>query len=196
MAPLTHLLASWVVAVHTTDNPRDTRLVTSAGIAPDLDGVGIFADFTAAALGHHETDYYHTYHHWLGHGLPAALVVAALLACFARNRWRVFALALTVFHLHLLCDLVGSRGPSPKDLWPIYYFGPFRYRPMWVWTHQWRLDGWQNQVITILLLIWATSLALKKGHSFIAVFNRRFDQLFVGILRKWQNQIVRIFTSA
>jgi hypothetical protein len=38
MSPLTHLLASWIVAAKTTDNPRDRRLVTLAGVAPDLDG--------------------------------------------------------------------------------------------------------------------------------------------------------------
>jgi hypothetical protein len=60
---------------------------------------------------------------------------------------------------------------------------------MWVWEHQWRLDGWQNQVITIALLIWATALALKKGHSFVGVISARFDAVFVSVLRKWKSQI-------
>ena len=36
MAPITHFLASWIIAAKTTDNPRDCRLVTLAGILPDL----------------------------------------------------------------------------------------------------------------------------------------------------------------
>jgi len=38
MSPETHLLASWIVAAKTTDNPRDCRLVTLAGILPNGDG--------------------------------------------------------------------------------------------------------------------------------------------------------------
>jgi inner membrane protein len=189
MAPLTHLLASWVVAVHTTDNPRDTRLVALAGIAPDLDGLGILVDWTNDLLGREPTNFYQAYHHWYGHGILAALIASSLLAFFGKRRWRVFGLALAMFHLHLLCDLVGSRGPSPKDLWPIYYFGPFRYQPMFVWTHQWQLDSWPNRVITLVLFGWAIWLALKKGRSFLEVFSRRADAVFVGVLRRWEGQL-------
>jgi hypothetical protein len=45
MSPITHLLASWIVAAKTTDNLRDRRLVTLAGVAPDLDGLGIIVRF-------------------------------------------------------------------------------------------------------------------------------------------------------
>ena len=191
MAPLTHLLASWVVAVHATDNPRDTRLVALAGLAPDLDGLGIFADWTNQLLGRPETDYYHIYHHWYGHGLPAALLVSAVLAGFAKRHWRVFALAFAMFHLHLLCDLAGSRGPGVKDLWPIYYFGPLRYRPMWVWPHQWPLDSWPNNVITLVLFSWSLWFAMEKGRSIIGVFSSRFDHVFVSVLRKWKSQLLK-----
>jgi hypothetical protein len=99
---------------------------------------------------------------------------------------RVALLALLVFHLHLLCDFVGSRGPSPEDLWPIFYYGPFEKDPMWIWKGQWRLDGWQNKVIFVILFLWALLLAVKRGDSFVGVFNRRVDAIFVGVLRKWQ----------
>jgi hypothetical protein len=48
----------------------------------------------------------------LAHGLPAAMVCSILMAALARRRWRVFWLSFLTFHLHLLCDLVGSRGPD------------------------------------------------------------------------------------
>ena len=44
-------------------------------------------------------------------------------------------------------------------------------------------------VITLVLLAWALRIAVKKGESFIGVFNRRCDQVFVAVLRKWQDQL-------
>jgi|SRR5208282_1812931 hypothetical protein len=189
MSPLTHLLASWIVAVKTTDNLRDRRLVTLAGVAPDLDGLGIVLDIVTGRFARNHPFYYPEYHHWLMHGLPAALACAALLAAFAHRRGRVFWLALLTFHLHLLCDLLGSRGPDKWDLWPIYYFGPLSRNPMWIWKHQWRLDGWQNMVLTLALFIWALGLAIRYGDSFVGVFNHRWDKVFVEVLRKWHARL-------
>jgi hypothetical protein len=185
LAPETHLLLSWVVAAKTTDNARDCRLVTLAGLLPDADGLGLVVDLAGQALGHKPTHYYAHYHHYLLHGALGALLIAALMACFARRRWRVAVLALLVFHLHLLCDFVGSRGPSPEDLWPIFYFGPFDKDPMWIWKDQWRLDSWINRLLSVALFFWALWLAVPRGYSFVGVFNRRLDGIFVGVLSKW-----------
>ena len=189
MSPLTHLLASWIVAAKTTNNPRDCRLVTLAGILPDLDGAGLIVDLAHNLSGRGSSQYYATYHHFLLHGGLGAIAIAGLIACFARERWRVAMLALIVFHLHLLCDLVGSRGPSPQDLWPIYYFGPLSYHPVWIWKGQWRLDGWFNRVFTVALLLWALWLATSLGHSILGVFNRRLDRMVVPVLKKWREQL-------
>jgi len=189
MSPLTHLLASWIVAAKTTDNPRDCRLVTLAGVAPDLDGLGILADMANGAFATGKFHYYPQYHHWLTHGLAGALVCSLLLAACARRRRRVFCLSLLTFHLHLLCDLLGSRGPDKSDMWPIFYFGPISQHPMWVWKHQWPLDGWQNFLITMALLLWSLWMAVKRGDSFVGVFNRRADKVFVATLQKWRLQL-------
>jgi len=191
MSPETHLLASWIIAAKTTDNPRDCRLVTLAGILPDADGLGLIVDAATRALGYRGTNLYEHYHHYLLHGAFGGIVITALLTCFARRHWRVALLALLVFHLHLLCDFVGSRGPSPEDLWPIFYFGPFNRDPVWVWKGQWRLDGWQNQLISVTLFGWALWLAVQRGHSVVGVFNRRVDGIFVGVLRKWRDGLAR-----
>jgi hypothetical protein len=192
MSPVTHLLASWVIAAKTTDNPRDVRLVTLAGIAPDLDGLGLLADMTRNAFtGGERFPLYQNYHHYLLHGIAGGIVIAVLLAAFAQRRWRVLLLALVVFHLHLLCDFVGSRGPSPEDLWPIFYLGPFDKDPMWMWKSQWRLDGWQNQLVSVGLLVWAMAIAWRKGESFVGVFNRRFDAHFVRVLREWTAKLAK-----
>src|ERR1043166_1402196 len=118
MSPITHLLASWLIAAKAMDNSRDCRLVTLAGLAPDLDGLGLISDIVTHFTSSSPTTFYQTYHHYAFHGLLAALIVSVSAALLARNRLRVFLFALLVFHLHLLCDLIGSRGPDPEDLWP------------------------------------------------------------------------------
>jgi LexA-binding, inner membrane-associated putative hydrolase len=187
MSPETHLLASWLIAAKTTDNPRDCRLVTLAGILPDADGLGLLADIFNSTFRHKQTFYYSQFHHWYLHGLFGALVISALLTCFARRRFRVALLALIVFHLHLLCDLAGSRGPSLVDLWPVCYFGPFSARHgVWLWRGQWRLDGWINRIITVVLFLWTLWLGSKRDDSVVGVFNRRLDATFVQVLHKWR----------
>jgi hypothetical protein len=189
MSPLTHLLASWVVATATTDNPRDRRLVTLAGVLPDLDGLGIIVDLAHDALGHKATHYYANYHHVLLHGIFGAGVLMVALTIFAQRRWRVALLTLAVFHLHLLCDFIGSRGPSPEDLWPIFYLAPFTKEWMWIWRGQWQLDGWQNRTVFVCLFAWSLWYAVRYGHSFVAVLNRRADRVFVEVLRKWARNL-------
>jgi hypothetical protein len=186
VSPLTHLFGSWLIAAKTTGNPRDCRLVALAGILPDADGLGLVLDLATAALGDKPTAYYHQYHHYLLHGAFGAVVLTGLLTCFARQRWRVAVLSLVVFHLHLLCDFIGSRGPSPEDLWPIFYFGPFDKDSMWIWKGQWRLDSWQNKLVFFALFAWAIKLTLARGKSVVGVFSWRADSVVVGVLRGWQ----------
>ena len=185
MSPATHFFVSWVVAAKTTDNPRDCRLVTLAGILPDADGLGLVVDSANRALGHRETLFYEHYHHFLLHGIFGGLVIATLLAGFARHRWRVWLLALLVFHVHLLCDIIGSRGPEPFDLWPLFYLGPFSKNVMWIWKGQWQLDAWPNRILSVVMFLWSLKIAARLGYSFVRVFNRRLDEIFVGILRQW-----------
>jgi hypothetical protein len=185
MSPVTHLFVSWVIAAKTTDNPRDCRLVTLAGILPDVDGLGGIVDAVSRASGHRETLVYEHYHHFLLHGIFGGVVISALLACFARRHWRVALLALLIFHVHLLCDLVGSRGPDPVDLWPIFYLGPFSKNVMWIWKGQWPLDAWPNRILSVAMFVWSLRLAVQLGYSFVDVFSRRLDDIFVGVLRNW-----------
>ncbi|MCC6563003.1 MAG: metal-dependent hydrolase, partial [Xanthomonadales bacterium] len=137
MNPITHFLVGWVGFERIVPSMRDKGLIAIAGVLPDLDGVGIVVDFSTRMLGLPPTDYYQHYHRLLGHGLPAAIMIAALVAGFGRNRRAVFGLAFLAVHLHLLCDILGSRGSTPLDLWPIYYFAPIRLQPEFCWSGQW-----------------------------------------------------------
>ena len=189
MTLVTHFFISWVIAAKTTDNPRDCRLVTLAGVLPDADSLGLIVDSANRMLGHRETLFYEHYHHFLLHGIFGGLVIATLLAGFARHRWRVLLLALLVFHVHLLCDIVGSRGPEPFDLWPLFYLGPFSKEPMWIWKGQWQLDAWPNRILSVAMFLWSLKIAVRLGYSFVGVFNRRLDEMFVAVLRKWNTSL-------
>jgi len=190
MSPLTHLLASWILAAKTTDNLRDTRLVTLAGILPDADGLGIVVDMIRRPSLDGGAFYYQEYHHFVAHGILGALVISGALAAFAQRRARVFWMALLAFHLHLICDLLGSRGPTPQDIWSIFYLGPFTRRYLEIaWTHQWALDGWQNRIIGVTLLGWSIRMAIQRGDSFVGVFNRRLDRTVTDVLRNWRDRL-------
>ncbi len=87
MSPLAHFIGSWLVAVATTDNPRDRKLVTFAGVLPDADGFGVVVDVVGSVISGKENTfhYYQQYHHILLHGWPGALVVSLLLMCFTQK---------------------------------------------------------------------------------------------------------------
>ncbi len=195
MNPETHLLASWVIGAKVTDNERDCRLVALAGILPDADGFGLILDAAYRAFGR-KTFFYEHYHHYLLHGLLGAVLISLVLACFAIRKWRVVLLCLLVSHLHILCDLIGSRGPDPVDLWPIFYFGPFTKDPMWIWKGQLPLDAWPNRLLTVSLFAWALWLAVCRGYSFVGVFSRRLDRIFVEVLRKWNASLMAWWSSS
>ena len=187
MSPFAHLVGSWLVASATTNNPRDRKLVTLAGVLPDVDGLGVVVDVVGSLISGKENTfhYYQRYHHILLHGWPGAVAVSILLMFFARQRWQVLLLCLLTFHLHLLCDLVGSRGPTIGDFWPICYSEPIFRHPIWFWKSQWKLDGWQNQTIFATLLATSIWLAVKRGYSFVEVVSERADKVFVQVLRQW-----------
>lgn len=117
---ITHLLVGWTLAEHTTKSPRDRALITVASVVPDLDGLGLIVDMAAPTFNW-TVQWYERFHHQLLHGITGALVCTALLTCFARERWRAACLIFVSFHLHLLGDLLGSRGGGVTDIWPIHY---------------------------------------------------------------------------
>jgi inner membrane protein len=96
--------------------------------------------------------------------------------------WLTAALVFLSFHLHLLCDLIGSRGPD-GDQWPIPYLKPFSNALQLTWHGQWALNGWQNFAITGLLLL-ATLWILKKyGSSPVELMRKRWNERLVQGLR-------------
>ena len=194
MGPLTHLLGSWILAAKTTANPRDCKLVALAGILPDADGLGLAIDLVSRLLPGRPTQFYAHYHHYRLHGWLGALLIAGALSLFANPRFRVLLRSLILVHVHILCDFLGSRGPAPEDLWPIFYHGPFAKDPMWIWKGQWRLDAWPLRIATLLMFIAALVIPLRLGYSVVGAFSAKADLVFMGVLRNWAEQFRRVWT--
>ncbi len=181
MNPIEHLLIGWAAANAVTLDRRDRAIVTLAGVVPDLDGFGIIPELVTRGTNH-ELFWWTDYHHVLGHNLTFALVVAGLAAVLGHARPATAFLAFASFHLHLLGDVVGARGPDGYQ-WPIPYLLPFSDRWQWSWNGQWALNAWQNFAITIPLLAWALWLAWKRGRSPLELVSTRANDALVSTLR-------------
>jgi hypothetical protein len=182
VSPVTHFLTGWVVANTSTKlNRRERALITLAGVIPDLDGLGIIAEALTR-----NSDYpllwWTKYHHVVGHNLCFGLIVSVAGAALAPRRWLTATLIFVSFHLHLLTDLVGSRGPDGYQ-WPIRYLFPFTEWEF-SWSGQWELNAWPNFVITGMALLLTLLLARKRGFSPLEMVSTRGDQAFIKAIRQ------------
>ena len=182
MSPVSHFLIGWVVANSATLNHRERAAVTIAGIIPDIDGLGLIAE-VATRNSSRPLMWWSEYHHVLGHNIGFCLLVTAAGFALATRRWLAAALVCLSFHLHLLCDLVGARGPD-GDQWPIPYLSPFSAVWQWTWSGQWALNAWPNLLITALALGVTLRLAWKRGYSPLELVSTRADKVFVETLRR------------
>lgn len=189
MSPITHFLAGWVCFEPSLRNNRDRAIVCLAGIIPDIDGIGIVVDFITRLLGLPETNFYQSWHRLYGHGIAAALFFTLLASAIGIDKIRVAITTFLNIHLHFLCDLIGSRGSTPEDLWGLYYLGPFNTSHEIVWHGQWQLVGWQNTTISIILMIIILERASRKGYSPLGLISKRADNVFIAVLRKWRYQL-------
>jgi len=184
---ITHLFIGWTFAEHTTKSPRDRALITAASVVPDLDGLGLIVDMAAPHFGW-TVQWYERFHHLLLHGIPGALICTALMVLFANERLRAAGLIFVSYHLHLLGDLLGSRGSGETDIWPIHYLSPLSNELTFAWSGQWPLSGWQSTTLTVVLMAYAFVLAVRRGYSPVGLFSARGDAAFVETLRRrWQS---------
>ena len=179
MSPITHLLAGWALANTANLTRRDRMLVAVSGVIPDIDGMGLVVDIVTRGT----TDWWGRFHHELGHNLGFCLIVTLTSTAFATRKVMATMLVFLSFHLHLFCDLLGSRGPE-GDQWPIPYLEPFSDLPRLVWNGQWTLNSWPNLLITAILILLSIHWAWKRGYSPIELFSQRADTIFVDTLRQ------------
>ncbi len=86
------------------------------------------------------------------------------------------------FHLHLLCDLMGARGPD-GDQWPIPYLKPFSNAIQLAWHGQWALNAWQNFAITGTFLLVTFWLAWKYCSSPVELVSQSANSALTQTLR-------------
>ena len=183
MSPITHFLMGWaVVSTAPSLTKRERAIVTWASVVPDLDGLGIVAE-VATRHSQHPLNWWSEYHHVLGHNLGFALFVCAFSFALAQHKLKTGILVFVSFHLHLLGDLLGARGPDGEQ-WPIPYLLPFSSRLQLTWSGQWALNAWPNLAITAALLLLACVLAYRRGYSPLEMFSSKADQAFVTALRR------------
>ena len=186
MSPVTHFFTGWVLANSTALTRRDRALVTLSAVVPDIDGLGIIAELLTRNSSHPQL-WFSRYHHSL-HTLAFALVISALAFTLAEQKQKTAVLCFLGFHLHLLEDLLGSRGPD-GDQWPIPYLAPFSSAMDLAWRGQWSPNAWPNFVITLGLLGVTFYLAWARGYSPLEIIWERADREFVGALRRRVPQI-------
>ena len=87
------------------------------------------------------------------------------------------------FHLHLLCDLIGARGPD-GDQWPIPYLKPFSSAIQLAWHGQWALNAWQNFAITGTFLLVTFWLAWKYCSSPVELVSQSANSALTQTLRE------------
>jgi inner membrane protein len=180
MSPVTHFLTGWVFANCAKLKPRDRAIVTRASVVPDLDGLGVVPELLTRNSSH-PLLWFSLYHHsW--HTLAFALVVAGVAFVLATQRWKTGLLALLSFHLHLVEDLLGARGPDGYQ-WPIPYLKRFSSTLQLTWQGQWQLNAWPNIAITIVLLGTTLWLARRRGFSPLEMISARLDSALVEVLR-------------
>lgn len=200
MSPVTHFLAGWIVATAPalvagrarSLNTREQAAVVAAAIAPDVDGLGIFPELLTRHTSH-PLLWFSNYHHSL-HTLLFALIATLLLGLLSAGQPRsdkklrtqpalTLLLVFASFNLHLLCDLLGSRGPDGES-WPIPYLKPFSNSLQLSWSGQWQLNAWQNFTITAALLFATFWIAYRLSISPLQFISKRWDRLFIRTLHR------------
>lgn len=181
MSPVTHFLTGWAIANLVALDSKDRSLVTLACVIPDVDGLGIIPELLTRNSAH-PLLWFSLYHHAL-HTLAFSIVVAIAAFFLSSHKWETATLVFFSFHIHLLEDLVGSRGPD-GDHWPIRYLAPFSENMNLAWNHQWALNAWPNFVLTLALLLLMFYLAWDRGHSPLGIFSHKADATFVRALRE------------
>ncbi|MDI6783594.1 MAG: metal-dependent hydrolase [bacterium] len=178
MNPVTHFFIGWVTANTTSFNRRERILVTIAGFIPDADGFGMLPEYLTRNITHLLL-WYSDYHHVLGHNLYFALLVTAGSFLLATRRWKTAIFVFLSFHIHLLGDIIGGRGPD-RYQWPIVYLYPVNQGIQLAWQGQY---AWQNILITLIALGITFYLAWKRGYSPIEIVSLRADKKFIETLR-------------
>ena len=180
MSPITHFLSGWMLS-GLVEGRRERAAVAIAAVIPDIDGLGIIPEVLTRNSAH-PLPWFTEYHHILGHNIGFALATTLVAFFVLKRKLKPTLLFFVAFHLHLLGDLIGARGPDGYQ-WPLPYLLPFSHAMDLTWSHQWALNAWPNFVITFALLGVTFYWAARRGYSPIEMVSVRADSAFVRSLR-------------
>ncbi len=173
---ITHALVGWCAGMQYSNNSKEVLAVTVASTIPDIDAFGALIDLYRGG----EAILFSEYHHKFGHCLPFCLLMMLIIYLGSR-KFRLALICGGIFHLHLICDIIGARGPDGYQ-WPIYYFYPFSDYGF-TWAGQWPVNGWQNIVLTIGLLVVFLFQSAAAGFSPLRFLSTKADEAFVRTLQ-------------
>ncbi|WP_221892300.1 metal-dependent hydrolase [Teredinibacter haidensis] len=184
ISPVAHLLISWPVsyALFKDTTKRERIILSVSGLSPDIDGFGLVVDFSTKILGV-STNYWSHFHHNL-HSLPFGIFVAVISMFFAKGRRVLIGCgSLLLFHIHLLCDLVGSKGSNGYQ-WPIPYLSPLHSGVNLSVSWQWELNAWQNILIAFIFSAINYSLIKIKRESPFELVSSRINNVVVSLVKR------------
>ena len=179
---ITHALIGWTFGQRFCPSRRDAGLVAVAAVIPDLDAVGAPLEVLSRGTSW-EVTWFSDFHHVLGHNVAAALVTVLVAAALSQHRLKTALFAALMFHVHLLGDIVGAKGPDGEQ-WPIPYLYPFVRTWEITWSGQWEINAWPNLVLTILLLAYMFVLTRNCGYSFLWYLSEKGDRALVETIRQ------------
>lgn len=174
---ITHALMGWCAGQRLYRGLPEVTVIAVASVIPDIDALGAVIDVFRGG----EAEFFSNYHHKFGHCLPFCLLLMLVVHLYRKNTRLTLWVAL-LFHLHLLCDVVGARGPDGYQ-WPIYYLFPFSEYGL-IWSHQWEINAWPNIVLTLWLLYLFFKQSMQMGFSPLALLSSSADEKFVQTLRR------------
>ncbi|MGE5610287.1 MAG: metal-dependent hydrolase [Bacillota bacterium] len=164
----THILSGWCVGSLFGLTARERLFCMMAASLADLDGVsGVFGEMAFAE-----------YHHRLSHNVFFALLMAGVLVCLSRHRFKGALLYLGLFHLHVLMDHFGS-GRS----WTIYYLWPVSEWELKS-RYAWALYSWQNLSMAGGVVVWTVLIAIFQGRTPLEAMMPNLDRQLVDWLRR------------
>ncbi len=178
---LTHAFAGWAMSLPFELERRDRALVVLASVAPDLDAVVLVGDLLKGRPLD-QCELFATYHHVIGHNILFVVLTTVACVLLARRKVLMGGLALLAVHFHLLCDIVGSRGPDGSQ-WEIPYLLPFSNAWHLAVDWQWALNAWPNILFTVVLLAVTLYVAWSRGLSPVGLVSPRADRAVVATLR-------------
>ncbi len=175
-------MISWIGARAIFKEKLNRIVVAVSGVIPDIDGLGLLIDFSVKPFGY-TPDLWGIWHHYL-HSLPFGILVSGIAAGIVKAQKSLTALVcFLIFHLHLLCDLIGSRGPDGYQ-WPIPYFSPVSQELQLTWSGQWELNAWPNILLTFTALTIIVVLIRVTSTSPFELLGKKMDRILVNMINR------------